>query len=161
MWFRASPKPGTSKCRYSGQRPGNTASGRAIPATLAQCRSSQHESRRRLRAPNADPHARVGWESGGRSSRPPDWAFGSSQVSAEKASDRLQRCGHPGQQHGLRIPPRILSMPTTMRRFLVASCLAEVTQQIHSFRASGVISAQRLFALVLDSMAFRKSAGSL
>ncbi len=72
-----------------------------------------------------------------------------------------QRCGHPGQQHGLRMPPRSLSMPTMMRRFLVSSFLADVTQQIHSFRASGVISTQRLLALALDSIAFRKSAGSL
>jgi hypothetical protein len=73
----------------------------------------------------------------------------------------LQRCGHPGQQHGLRMPPRSLSMPTSMRRFLVSSFLADVTQQIHSFRASGVISVQTLFAAALDLMAFRKSAGSL
>jgi len=72
-----------------------------------------------------------------------------------------QRCGHPGQQHGLRMPPLSLSMPTSMRRFLVSSLLADVTQQIHSFRAGGVISVQRLFAAALDSMAFRKSAGSL
>jgi hypothetical protein len=48
-----------------------------------------------------------------------------------------------------------------MRRFLVSSFLADVTQQIHSFRASGVISAQRLFAAPSDSMALRKSDGSL
>jgi len=48
-----------------------------------------------------------------------------------------------------------------MRRFLVVSCLAEVTQQIHSFRASGVISDQRLFVVASDAMAFWKSAGSL
>ena len=48
-----------------------------------------------------------------------------------------------------------------MRRFLVSSFLAEVTQQIHSFRASGVIAAQRPFAAASDSMALRKSAGSL
>ena len=47
-----------------------------------------------------------------------------------------------------------------MRRFLVSSFLAEVTQQIHSFRASGVMAAQRLSATASDSMAFRKSAGS-
>ena len=91
-----------------------------------------------------------------------DWLDGSFLIASEsgkRASDRLQRCGHPGQQHGLRMPPRILSMPTLMRRFLVASCLAEVTQQIHSFRASGVISAQRLLAAALDLMAFPKSAG--
>ena len=79
----------------------------------------------------------------------------------KSTSGRIQRCGHPGQQHGLRMPPRILSMPTSMRRFRVVSCLAEVTQQIHSLRASGVISAQRLIAAALDLMALRKSAGSL
>lgn len=47
-----------------------------------------------------------------------------------------------------------------MRRFLVCSFLADVTQQIHSFRASGVIVAQRLFAAASDSRAFRKSDGS-
>ena len=90
------------------------------------------------------------------------WASSPSKLSVNKSVvGRLQRCGHPGQQHGLRMPPRILSMPTSMRRFLVPSFLAEVTQQIHSFRASGVISAQRLLAAALDLMAFRKSAGSL
>lgn len=48
-----------------------------------------------------------------------------------------------------------------MRRFLVSSFLAEVTQQIHSFRASGVMAAQRLLAATSDSMALRKSDGSL
>jgi hypothetical protein len=48
-----------------------------------------------------------------------------------------------------------------MRRFRVSSFLADVTQQIHSFRASGVIAAQRLFAAASDSMARRKSEGSL
>ena len=79
----------------------------------------------------------------------------------KKHGNGLQRCGQPGQQHGLRIPPRILSRPTSMRRFLVSSFLAEVTQQIHSFRASGVIAAQRPFAAASHSMALRKSAGSL
>ena len=76
-------------------------------------------------------------------------------------ASKLQRCGHPGQQHGLRMPPRSLSMPTSMRRLLVSSFLADVTQQIHSFRASGVISTQRLLAAALDSMALRRSAGSV
>ena len=48
-----------------------------------------------------------------------------------------------------------------MRRLRVPSFFAEVTQQIHSFRASGVIEAQRLFAAASDSMAFPKSDGSL
>jgi hypothetical protein len=48
-----------------------------------------------------------------------------------------------------------------MRRFLVSSFLAEVTQQIHSFRASGVIAAHRLLAAASDSIARRRSDGSL
>jgi hypothetical protein len=48
-----------------------------------------------------------------------------------------------------------------MRRFLVSSFFADVTQQIHSFRASGVIAAHRLVAAPSDSMALRKSAGIL
>jgi hypothetical protein len=58
------------------------------------------------------------------------------------------------------MPARILSMPVWIRRFRVLSFLAEVTQQIHSFRANGVMSAQTLLAEASDSMAFRKSAGS-
>lgn len=54
---------------------------------------------------------------------------------------------------------RILSMPTAMRRFLVASCLADVTQQIHSLRASGVMAVQSFRARLSAAMAFRKSAG--
>jgi hypothetical protein len=79
----------------------------------------------------------------------------------KKHGSSPQRCGQPGQQHGLRVPPRILSRPTSMRRFLVSSFLADVTQQIHSFRASGVRAAQRLFTAASDSMALRKSDGSL
>jgi hypothetical protein len=48
-----------------------------------------------------------------------------------------------------------------MRRFRVSSFLADVTQQIHSFRANGVIVTQRHFAAASDSIALRKSAGSL
>lgn len=48
-----------------------------------------------------------------------------------------------------------------MRRFLVSAFLAEMTQQIHSFRASGVMAAQRFFAAASEAMALRKSAGSL
>jgi hypothetical protein len=79
----------------------------------------------------------------------------------KKHGSKLQRCGQPGQQHGLRMPSRILSRPTSMRHFRVSSFLADVTQQIHSFRASGVIVPQRFFAAASDSMALRKSAGSL
>ena len=70
-----------------------------------------------------------------------------------------QRWGQPAQQHGRRIPWRILSRPTAIRWVLVSSFLAEVTQQIHSLRASGVISVQTLFTIESESMAFLKSAG--
>lgn len=48
-----------------------------------------------------------------------------------------------------------------MRRLLVSSFFADVTQQIHSLRASGVMLAQRFFAATSDWMALRKSGGSL
>jgi hypothetical protein len=47
-----------------------------------------------------------------------------------------------------------------MRRFLVSSFFADVTQQIHSLRAKGVISDQSLFTVESDSMTVLKSAGS-
>ena len=51
---------------------------------------------------------------------------------AKKHGRKLQRCGQPGQQQGLRMPPRILSRPTWMRRFLVSSFLADVTHPLVS-----------------------------
>ena len=48
-----------------------------------------------------------------------------------------------------------------MRRLRVSSFFAEVTQQIHSLRANGVMSSHTPFATESDSIAFRKSAGSL
>jgi cysteine synthase len=48
-----------------------------------------------------------------------------------------------------------------MRLFLVSSFLADVTQQIHSLRAKGVISAQAAFATGSAAMALWKSAGIL
>lgn len=59
------------------------------------------------------------------------------------------------------MPLRILSRPTVIRRFLVSSFLADVTQHIHSLRASGVISVQASFTMGSDSIALRKSAGIL
>jgi len=59
---------------------------------------------------------------------------------------QLQRCGHSDQQQGRRRPLRILSIPTAIRRTRVASCLGEVTQQIHSLRASGVMASQNSVA---------------
>ncbi len=47
-----------------------------------------------------------------------------------------------------------------MRRCLVASFFAEVTQQIHSLRARGVMACHSALAVASDSMPVRRSAGS-
>jgi len=46
-----------------------------------------------------------------------------------------------------------------MRRFLVSSFLADVTQHIHSLRASGVMLAHTSVTIASDSIALRKSGG--
>ena len=48
-----------------------------------------------------------------------------------------------------------------MRIPLVSSFLPDITQQIHSLRARGVMSAHAAFALGVAVRAFRKSAGTL
>ena len=52
------------------------------------------------------------------------------------------RCLHPGQQQGRRWPSSSSSWVLRMRRSRVISCLASSTQQMNSFRASGVMSFQ-------------------
>jgi len=71
------------------------------------------------------------------------------------------RCGQPAQQHGRRIPPLSFESAFAMRILLVSALLPEITQQIHSLRASGVMSSHVLSAAGTDAIAFRKSAGSL
>ncbi len=48
-----------------------------------------------------------------------------------------------------------------MRRARVSSFFAEVTQQIHSLRASGVTSTHVVLATGSESIAFLRSVGSL
>ena len=48
-----------------------------------------------------------------------------------------------------------------MRRFLVSSFFADVTQHTHSLRASGVRLAHASVTITSDSIALRKSAGIL
>lgn len=71
----------------------------------------------------------------------------------------FERCGHPAQQHGLRIPPFIFESAFAMRIPRVSVFFPDVTQQIHSLRASGVISLHAAFTTEEESMAFRKSVG--
>ena len=55
----------------------------------------------------------------------------------------------------------LLERARWMRRPRVVPCLAEVTQQIHSFRASGVSSFQAARVVASEPMASRKSNGLL
>ena len=69
------------------------------------------------------------------------------------------RWTQPYQQQGRRIPSLSSehTRSTCSRRF--SGCLTEKTQQIHSLRASGVISSHAVSALESEAKAFRKSAG--
>jgi hypothetical protein len=55
---------------------------------------------------------------------------------------KRQRCVHPGQQHGRLFPSARLSHPQAMRFARVSAFFGEMIQQIHSLRASGVMSRQ-------------------
>jgi hypothetical protein len=72
-----------------------------------------------------------------------------------------RRCGQPGQQQGLRFPAWRSSIARWIRRLRVVSCLAEITQQTHSFRASGVKSFHADCVLASELSALRKSVGAL
>ena len=71
------------------------------------------------------------------------------------------RCGQPGQQQGRRIPSLSCEHTLSTCCRLVSSFLTEMVQQIHSLRASGVISSQAASAFASDAIAFRRSAGRL
>ena len=69
------------------------------------------------------------------------------------------RCGQPGQQHGRCIPS--LSSEHTLSTCcrLVSSFLTDMVQQIHSSRASGVMSSHAARACASDPSAVRRSSG--
>ncbi len=83
------------------------------------------------------------------------------RTKARITPQNAHRCGQPGQQHGRRIPS--LSSEHTLSTCcrLVSSFLTEMVQQIHSLRASGVMSSQAASAFASDAIAFRRSAGRL
>lgn len=59
------------------------------------------------------------------------------------------------------MPDDILDKPTSMRLMRVSVFLPEITQQIHSLRASGVISSHSARTSGLEIMAALKSDGSV
>ena len=79
----------------------------------------------------------------------------------ERLNSLSSRCMQPAQQQGRRIPPFILEIPFLIRISRVSAFLPEITQQIHSLRASGLISCQRAFTAGVAAMAARRSGGSL
>jgi hypothetical protein len=70
------------------------------------------------------------------------------------------RWAHPGQQQGRRFPSLRLAQPHSIRRLLVSAFLADSIQQIHSLRASGVMSSHAVNACGSDVSVFLKSAGT-
>src|SRR5437660_2406117 len=73
----------------------------------------------------------------------------------------FQRWRQPGQQQGRRIPSLSSVHTRSMCCLLVSGFLTEITQQIHSLRASGVISSHFARAMGSEMRTFRKSAGTL
>lgn len=71
------------------------------------------------------------------------------------------RCGHPGQQQGRRIPSFKSDRVLSTCCFLVSAFFTEITQQIHSFRANGVMSSHAATAAASAISVARKSAGTL
>ena len=72
-----------------------------------------------------------------------------------------QRCPQPAQQQGRRMPPFSFESAFSMRIPLVSAFLPEMTQQIHSLRASGVRSSHTVRAFGSEVKAFLKSSGTL
>jgi preprotein translocase subunit SecG len=77
------------------------------------------------------------------------------------ASYHGQRWGQPAQQQGRRIPSASFARVLWIRRLLVSGFLADSIQQIHSLRASGVISSHAVRAAGVAMRVLRKSAGIL
>jgi hypothetical protein len=72
----------------------------------------------------------------------------------------FSRCGHPGQQHGLRMPSMSSEHTRSTCSILVSGLFTEIVQQIHSLRASGVISSHAASAAGEARRALFKSAGN-
>lgn len=67
----------------------------------------------------------------------------------------------PAQQHGRRLPSFSSARVLVIRWLRVSGFLAEITQQIHSLRASGVISSHAASVAEEERKALRKSTGTL
>ncbi len=73
--------------------------------------------------------------------------------------DCFMRCMQPTQQHGRRTPSNSSIITLSTCFFLVSSVLTFIVQQIHSLRASGVMSSHLSSADSSDNSALSKSGG--
>ena len=71
------------------------------------------------------------------------------------------RCAQPAQQQGRRFPFLNSSGTLFTCSFLVSAVLTEIVQQIHSLRASGVMSSHAKSTFEEEVSAFRKSSGTV
>ena len=83
------------------------------------------------------------------------------QASGTSLSNYLVRCMQPAQQQGRRFPSISSARVLSTCFLLVSGFLFDITQQIHSLRASGVISFHAVLAAGVEVIAFRKSDGIL
>lgn len=73
----------------------------------------------------------------------------------------MRRWGQPGQQHGLRMPSMSSEHTRSTCCFLVSGFFTEMVQQIHSLRASGVMSSHAACAAGEARSTFLRSAGNV
>ncbi len=73
----------------------------------------------------------------------------------------FRRWGQPGQQQGRRFPSLSSLQTLSIRLNRVFGLFASSTQQIHSFRARGVIPSHRCSAIWSAARLFLKSSGTL
>ena len=79
----------------------------------------------------------------------------------DQARSFFSRWGQPAQQQGRRFPSLSSVHTLSIRLRLVSGFLASSTQQIHSLRASGVMSSHSANATLSAVRVFRKSVGTL
>ena len=89
-----------------------------------------------------------------------DFGFLANTHFTDRLIDLSLRWMQPIQQHGRRIPSTSSKTTLLTWSFRVSGVLTETVQQIHSLRASGVMSSHFASAFGEATRAFRKSAGS-
>lgn len=162
---RAAAESRTSRSRTGSAAPVRSAAQGAVrrsllisdqrPAISAlKCRVYGRSAWRSIARTNC-PHARKARDSPWLASRAHGWLRRSNHFFADG-----RRCGHPGQQHGRRLPWVRSSTIRSTCFCRVSSVFTIVTQQIHSLRASCVMFSHAASASAFARSAWRMSSGS-